>query len=737
MSIGEVRRTLQAFPFKIEDAYLQTWDRILKQSAVQVALAKTALIWVLNSARSMTVEELERAVATSRENHNFEQDWLVPGVTLISLCRGLLTMEEESRLVRLVRKLHSNSLPLTLTCNLSDYTARGTLEGLLSSSFPHPHSLLAAVCMTHLVDCGFQDSTISSGAEFRTTLQKDPLLAYASDAWAFHARAGLDVEETKDQTIQFLLGCHAFPAFTDFSRAWRFDLLTPLHVIALYHLPTDLAKSIAMDNPNITTAVHRQSPLVVASVSGHDDFVAYLISLSETEVNLVDRNGCSPLIKATAVGHKRIVALLLSHPLIVVNLVDDYGSSALMLAAEYGDDDIVALLLSFPGIQINLVGNQGASALLLAAWAGSEGAVALLLAHPEVQVNRCDDHGWTALIRASLAGHKGVVSLLLAHPSIQVNSVDNNGSSALVSVAADDDCDEGIVMLLLASPKIQVNLFDEKGLSALLQAADAGHEGVVALLLERPEIQVNAVAQNGWSALSRASLAGREGVVKLLLAHPAIQVNLVDNSGRSALMLAALEGHIGVVALLLAFPGIQVHLASKYGSSALTLAAGGGHESIVKLLLGYPRFPTIQGSLALWLAAERGHTSVVNLLLTVGEVDVNASDEGDTAIKIAAEGGHEATVRLLLDTPAVDITIKSTADGNTAMSAAQARGYNGIIALLQDFTSRKAAVLDPPGTSSPCLYGSSDEDGSDSDDWQSFHDAEEGPDDFIELNSMK
>lgn len=58
----------------------------------------------------MTIEELECAVATSPETHKFESHRLVPGAIFISLCRGLITVEEESSLVRLVRKLQIKSL---------------------------------------------------------------------------------------------------------------------------------------------------------------------------------------------------------------------------------------------------------------------------------------------------------------------------------------------------------------------------------------------------------------------------------------------------------------------------------------------------------------------------------------------------------------------------------------------------------------------------------------------------
>ncbi|KAH6909852.1 hypothetical protein BKA70DRAFT_1102023 [Coprinopsis sp. MPI-PUGE-AT-0042] len=107
----DVMQTLEAFPSRIEDVYIQTWHRILGQKQKQVLIAKALLVWVLSASRPMTIEELERAVATSPDTYKFEPNRVVPGATLMSLCRGLVTFEEESRLVRLVRKWVKNLVP--------------------------------------------------------------------------------------------------------------------------------------------------------------------------------------------------------------------------------------------------------------------------------------------------------------------------------------------------------------------------------------------------------------------------------------------------------------------------------------------------------------------------------------------------------------------------------------------------------------------------------------------------
>ncbi|KAH6901093.1 hypothetical protein BKA70DRAFT_1569155 [Coprinopsis sp. MPI-PUGE-AT-0042] len=495
--------------------------RILGQSVEHVALAKAVLIWVLHASRSMTVEELRRAVATSPNTHKFQPDRVVPSTTLISLCRGLVTVEEESGLVRLVH-----------------YTAKDTLEGLLRKSFPHPQSLLAAVCITHLTECRFQNATISSEVEFKFTLYQDPLLTYASEAWYLHACASLDEEEAKHKTTQFIKECSAFPAFTSFDRTWRFDILTsPLHIMALYKLPMTLMEGMAMGDPNLATTEYQQIPLIVAAGSGYEGLVVYLLTL------------------------------------------------------------------------------------------------------PEIQVNLVDNYGWSALVRAALGGHEGVVKLLLTHPGIQVNLV-------------------GI---------------------------------------------------DGWSALIRAARAGHEGVVKLLLTDPGIQVNLVDNEGWSALMWAAWLGHEGVIKLLLAHPVIQVSLKTRDGLTVLLLAAQSGHDTVVELL-------------------------------ATGAFDANVLDnDGNTSIKMAADHGFEAVARLFLDTLNIDITIRSTGDGHTAMSAAQANGHNVIAKLLRDFLSQTPAVVIPEDIDQLFLQertnnSNRDEGDSDSGSGDEFYDAEAGTEGDIDFS---
>ncbi|KAH6909906.1 hypothetical protein BKA70DRAFT_1221560 [Coprinopsis sp. MPI-PUGE-AT-0042] len=460
----EVRRTLQAFPSKIEDVYRQTWQRILEQKSIHVLLAKAVLVWVLNAARPMTIDELECAVAMAPNTFTFQPDRLAPGTTLEAFCHGLVTIEEESKLVRLVH-----------------YTAKDTLHGLLRDSFPHPHSHLVMVCMTRLTECGFQNTLICSEEKFGATRQADPLLAYASDAWAFHARGSLGIDDTRRQIANFVHGIKAFPAFTSLDLLESFDILSPLHTLAIYNLPLFLIPDNQIGDPNVVTRVYQESPLTLASHHGHEAAAESLIAHPQTQINLVNNEGWSALMAAARYGHAGIATLLLRRPEIQVNLVDNQRWSALMKAARHGHEAIVSLLLASSGIQVNLVDNEGWSALLLTATGGHEGVAKLLLQRHDIQVNLAHNKGWSALMLAAAFGYKGIVKLLLRRSDIQVN------------------------------------LVGKAGWSALMLAAKGGHEDTVRLLLDVPHINTAVKStENEHTAISIARALGYVGIVQLL-----------------------------------------------------------------------------------------------------------------------------------------------------------------------------------------------------------------------------
>ncbi|KAH6911243.1 hypothetical protein BKA70DRAFT_1099651, partial [Coprinopsis sp. MPI-PUGE-AT-0042] len=165
----ELEKTLENFPAKIADVYAQTWDRIINQPLGQTLLSMNIFTWVLYANRSLSIEELRDAVASCPDSHRFDSGRLVAAETLVSVCGGLITIEEDTQQFRLVH-----------------YTAKAVLQTLIVQLVPYPHSLLAAVCMARLSDGGFPCSSVNSKEDFEKALKPSDLLRYAYHAWSYH-----------------------------------------------------------------------------------------------------------------------------------------------------------------------------------------------------------------------------------------------------------------------------------------------------------------------------------------------------------------------------------------------------------------------------------------------------------------------------------------------------------------------------------------------------------------------
>ncbi|KAH6905407.1 hypothetical protein BKA70DRAFT_1504594 [Coprinopsis sp. MPI-PUGE-AT-0042] len=406
-NIREIKNTLATFPTNIEDLYRKTWQRILDLAPAKSLLARNALTWVVHTTRSLTIEELLKAMATCPDTHRFEQDCLVQEETLIGLCHGLVAVEEKTRLVRLVH-----------------YTAKDILEQLIMETSPQPHALLSAVCLARLTDSGFLRTKLNGRLELKTALKAEPFLSYAYDSWSTHARQSLADTLTTSRLTGFIVNCHAFPVSYRSLVPWpSFDMLGPLHLVAYFNLPITLAGSDSLQNPNQGTARRGETALRLACLQGHDDAVKELLHLPNISVNAANIDGKTALIWASHRGHEGATRLLIACPGLDINATDNDGWTALIWASRIGHKSIVALLLSHPDIDVNAASKSKETALLEASGLGREEVVMLLLSQPNVDVNAADQEEDTALTRAARNGHEAVVKLLLAHPSIPPDAV--------------------------------------------------------------------------------------------------------------------------------------------------------------------------------------------------------------------------------------------------------------------------------------------------------------------------
>lgn len=105
-TVREARAAVNAFPHTIEAMYRLSVRRIKEQKRPQAALALRILQWLTYANEGLTVEDLQYALAASvdTENYQYDDDNVPCENSIVSVCCGLVTIQPESRQVRLVRE---------------------------------------------------------------------------------------------------------------------------------------------------------------------------------------------------------------------------------------------------------------------------------------------------------------------------------------------------------------------------------------------------------------------------------------------------------------------------------------------------------------------------------------------------------------------------------------------------------------------------------------------------------
>ncbi|KAH6892824.1 hypothetical protein BKA70DRAFT_1536593 [Coprinopsis sp. MPI-PUGE-AT-0042] len=459
VSALDVEETLQAFPTDIGAIYATTWERILAQGPKQSSLAKLVLLWITHADGEITIDTLRRAVATCPKTYAFEARRMVPEALLLTVCCGLVSVDEKTRLVRLIH-----------------YTTRDAILPRILDLYPVPHALLGHVCIVHVTKCGLQHfpseniGLYSRTDKFGAVLRSDTLLEYTYRSWAHHTRQCGRHTPIISAATDLILNCTTYPLGD-----W-IGLGGPLHVASFYGFKDAILSAAQVHSPNSGTLPYNKPPLELAVRRGHLASAKALLSLPGIDVNLRSHFlESSAFTVAAASGHIEFVQLLAQAPGIDVNVVNGDGETALILAASGGHTEVVKFLVRLSGIRIHAVDEYGRTALIQAISRGYTQVVQELLTAQGINVNHIyflsqPSHlprkHWTALTMAVSGGHINIVKQLLEVPGINVN----------------------------AAP----DALDRK--TALAHAFAAGHRAVVDLLLAFPGTVVPQWVQNQMRA---------------------------------------------------------------------------------------------------------------------------------------------------------------------------------------------------------------------------------------------
>jgi ankyrin repeat protein len=497
-----ITRALERLPKgseALDMAYEEATQRIQGQEAGFKELAWRVISWITCAKRPLLSVELQHALAVEVGDSELGEDNLQDIDEMVSLCAGLVTVDEESTIIRLVH-----------------YTTQEFFERTQNRWFPDAETEITAVCITYLSFDTFNSEGCWTAKALKERLRENPLYDYAAKNWGRHARVAS--EAAKQLILSFLDSGNLLSASTQVTHGLEWLFLSPKFAPRQWH----------MAGVHVAAYFGLEKEMEALLHSGHD-------------LNARDTMNMTPLLLAAKYGQEAIVKLLLEKGSDIEMEVDNNGFTytPLMFASKRGHEAVVKLLVQ-QGAKIDMQDNGGFTPLMEAIAEGHEAVVKLLI-QQGAELDVMDYRGYTPLTRAAAMRSQTMVKLLLEQDVDREAKAYSSHTALLVAIMYRD---EAIVKLLLKQGA-EVEAKTKLGQTALLEAVGYGDEAIVKLLLKQGA-EVEAKTSLGQTALLDAVGYGDEAIARLLLENSAV-LEARDNLGHTPLLKAARYGKVATV----------------------------------------------------------------------------------------------------------------------------------------------------------------------------------------------
>jgi hypothetical protein len=153
-----------------DHAYSDAMQPIEGQLADEVELAKETVSWITCAKRPFTKLELQHALAIEIDQTEFDKDNIPDMDDIVSVCAGLVTVDQESGNVRLVH-----------------YTTQEYFERMQQRWFPTAELNITAICVIYISFTLFESGICSKDLDYEQRLLFNPLYEYAANYWGDHA----------------------------------------------------------------------------------------------------------------------------------------------------------------------------------------------------------------------------------------------------------------------------------------------------------------------------------------------------------------------------------------------------------------------------------------------------------------------------------------------------------------------------------------------------------------------
>ncbi|KAL2862475.1 ankyrin repeat-containing domain protein [Aspergillus lucknowensis] len=678
----DIEDVLESLPTGSEayaEAFSQAMHRIGGQAKASQELAKRALSWITYARRPLRTKELQHALALRPGDTEFHESGKPEIGAILSLCVGLVVLDEGRGIVRLVH-----------------YTTQQYFEEFWEQWFPDAQSIIGSTCIQYLSLDAFESGPCE---KFRERLEKYRLYAYAARNWGFHVqKASL---QRNDEVIQFLKSGKKVDASTQVL-AMPFGSLghgaTSCHLAAYVDLEEAIDELLGRGCDVNATDDKGATALAWAASGGSAKAVRRLLLEYHIDVNVNSRNYLcgTPLHWAVFSGHTHVVKQLTADHRVSVNAKDREGMTPLALACWFGDADTVAVLLADGRVNPDCRNRDEVSPLQVATGRGHASVVQLLLRTERVDVNARKDYGskdpgdwWMRLDHLDMLL---AFARLAGRHTHRVRGNPYRPDRTPLSLAAGNGYTE-VMEVLLATGSVKMDEPDTFGNSALSYAAKEGQREAVQLLLQHGSYpgQRNSCGQ---TPLFLAAEGGHEDVVEVLLQDPSTDAFLPDRFGRSPLLMAAQARNVPIIHALLA----RCEKSPYPRDDEQDLITMVTHDELQGVIRSLPSCVLgLDRKTILFWAAEQGHIEVVDLLLNICH-GMQSSLKCGGILSIAAKAGHTEMLRSLLLNK--DLLMINSCEIGMALEEAAKEGHYGVA----EFLLRHRTGYPIPRNLGTCLH---------------------------------
>jgi ankyrin repeat protein len=615
-------------------------ERIEGQAEIQTKIARLVLAWVVWATRPLRSLELQHAIAAAFEEDSFDEDNLWRIEDIVSMCAGIITVDEQSDIVQ-----------------LRHYTRYEFLKNHWTEFFPDPHIQLTTICIAYMRHEALQDGNTASYGQFMGYLERFPPFEYSAKNWGFHAR--MSYSKVKEDVLAFVQSEKYLPRslralFTDrylsLTRQGCSIAVSPLHPAAYFGLEECLLHFLS--NNHVTRDMKDdcgQTALHWAAINGQVEAAELLLNHA-LEVNWADKKGKTALHYAAGQDDARLVKLLI-HYKADMEYADMDGQTPLLTAVQNIKLETAQELVRL-GASIKATDSMHRSALHLSALGGSRSIhiTKFLLARGACSES-CDVQNMTPMHYAILQGPEDAVEALIqAGVYVDAGIVRKRWKRTEKSGKWHYDISPGDQK----APGTRIS----DGLTPLHWAALIGHLSMVKYLLSKGA-DPNKCCQDGDTPLH---LAIRANVIRDYddaWNSPSSRIEIIIDVAEAGSEEAddarrhVSEIRSAVIEVLLSHPRIDVDIQNEQLQTPLHLVASGRDDSMIpfaKIMSKKPDHSICndKGQTPLHLASCAGKAEMVKRLLAArASVDI-LDFEGLSPLQYSVRSGRSAAVIQLL-----------------------------------------------------------------------------------------